>query len=94
MTGEIFSLLKRETYNNDPYKDTRTRCNKMFLDQIPKLKQEINESNNPFLESIKYSIIGNIIDFNPIHDLSMSDIVIADDIGVPELKMICMKNRC
>ena len=74
LIGEIFSLLKTETCNDDPYQETRSRYNKMFLDQIPQLEQEINESANPFLESIKYAIIGNIIDFNPIHDLSLSDI--------------------
>lgn len=74
LTGEIFSLLKKETGNNDPYEETRTRYNKMFLDRIPELEQKINESDNPFLESIKYAIIGNIIDFNPIHDLTVSDV--------------------
>ena len=74
LIGEIFSLLKSETGNDDPYRETREHYNKMFLEQIPKLEQEINESDNPFLESIKYAIIGNIIDFNPIHDLLLSDI--------------------
>lgn len=74
LIGEIFSLLKNETGNDDPYKKTRAHYNKMFLEQIPKLELEINESDNPFLESIKYAIIGNIIDFNPIHDLLLSDI--------------------
>lgn len=74
LIGEIFSLLKKETGNEDPYLETRTRYNKMFLEQAPRLEQEINESGNPFLESIKYAIIGNIIDFNPIHELQFSDI--------------------
>ena len=74
LIGEIFSLLKNETGNDDPYRETREHYNKMFLEQIPKLEQEINESDDPFLESIKYAIIGNIIDFNPIHDLLLSDI--------------------
>ena len=74
LVGEIFSLLKTETGNDDPDQETRSRYNKMFLEQIPQLEQEINESANPFLESIKYAIIGNIIDFNPIHDLSLADI--------------------
>ena len=74
LIGEIFSLLKNETGNDDPYRETREHYNKMFLEQLPKLEQEINESDDPFLESIKYAIIGNIIDFNPIHDLLLSDI--------------------
>lgn len=74
LIGEIFSLLKKETGNSDPYKETRERYNKMFLGQLPALEQEINKSGNPFLESIKYAIVGNIIDFNPIHDLLLSEI--------------------
>lgn len=74
LVGEIFSLLKIETGNNDPYKETRAHYNKLFLEQIPQLEEEINASDNPFLASIKYAIIGNIIDFNPIHDLSLSNI--------------------
>lgn len=74
LIGEIFALLKDETGNQDPYKETRARYNKMFLEQLPALEQKITEADNPFLESVKYAIIGNIIDFNPIHDLSVSDV--------------------
>lgn len=74
LIGEIFSLLKSEIDNHDPYKETRDRYNKMFLEQLPSLEQEINEADNPFLESVKYAIIGNIIDFSPLHDLSIFDV--------------------
>ncbi len=74
LIGEIFALLKNEIGNGDPYKETRLQYNKMFFDQIPELEQEINEAENPFLEAIKYAIIGNVIDFNPIHNLLLSDI--------------------
>lgn len=74
LIGEIFALLKDETGSQDPYKETRDRYNKMFLEQLPALEQEINKADNPFLESVKYAIIGNMIDFNPIHDLSISDV--------------------
>lgn len=74
LIGEIFTFLKREIGNGDPYKETRVHYNKMFLEQIPDLEQEIDDAKNPFLEAIKYAIIGNIIDFNPIHNLLLSDI--------------------
>lgn len=74
LIGEIFKLIKKETGNGDPYKETRLHYNKMFLEQIPDLEQEINGVENPFLEAIKYAIIGNVIDFNPIHNLLLSDI--------------------
>jgi uncharacterized protein with ATP-grasp and redox domains len=74
LIGEIFTILKKETGNEDPYKETRVHYNKMFLEQIPVLEQEISCAENQFLEAIKYAIIGNIIDFNPIHNLLLSDI--------------------
>ncbi len=74
LIGEIFALLKKEIGNEDPYKETRLQYNQMFLEQIPELEQEINRAENPFLEAIKYAIIGNVIDFNPIHNLLLSDI--------------------
>ena len=74
LIGEIFALLKKEIGNEDPYKETRLQYNKMFLEQIPELEQEINGAENPFLEAIKYAIIGNVIDFNPIHNRLLSDI--------------------
>lgn len=74
LVGEIFSMIKEETGNPDPYKETRAHYNKMFSERLPELEQEINGSSAPFLESIKYAIIGNIIDFNPVHDVSFMDI--------------------
>jgi len=74
LIGEIFALLKKEIENGDPYKETRVYYNKMFMEQVSDLEQEINVAENPFLEAIKYAIIGNVIDFNPIHDLLLSDI--------------------
>ncbi len=74
LIGETFSLLKKETGNADPYKETREHYNKMFLERIPDIEREINGVGNPFLEAIKYAIIGNVIDFNPIHNLLLPDI--------------------
>lgn len=74
LIGEIFAMLKKETGNKDPYKETRIHYNQMLLAQVPRLEQEINKSDDPFLESIKYAIIGNIIDFNPIHERMADDI--------------------
>jgi len=74
LVGEIFLLLKNEIGNYDPYKETRAYYNKMFLEQFVRLEQEINKVDNPFYEAVKYAIIGNIIDFNPIHNLLLTDI--------------------
>lgn len=73
LTGEIFSLLKKETGNMDPYRETRQKYNTMFLEQLEAFEQEIDSDENSFLLAIKYAIMGNIIDFNPIHNFLLQD---------------------
>lgn len=74
LIGEIFRMLKREIGCADPYRETRARYNRLFLEHLPQWEQEIESAKNPFLESVKYAIIGNIIDFNPIHALGLLEI--------------------
>ena len=74
LTGENFSVLKRITGNSDPYKETREKYNKMFLEKVDLFEEEIAKSEDDFTEAVKYAIIGNVIDFNPIHELTESDI--------------------
>lgn len=74
LIGENFNVLKRITGNGDPYKATREKYNKMFLDRIDLFEEEIAKSEDDFMEAVKYAIIGNVIDFNPIHELTVSDV--------------------
>jgi len=71
LIGEIFKIIKEETGNDDPYKQTRDKYNKMFMERLPVFEEEIKAAENPFEEAVKYAIIGNIIDFNPIHELTV-----------------------
>lgn len=73
--GETFRILKEHTHNPDPYKETRIYYNKMFSELSHTFLKDIKASDNPFLHGIKYAIIGNIIDFNPIHNLGIKDIM-------------------
>lgn len=73
MIGEIFELIKQHT-NSDPYKETRKYYNSLFLPLLPELEEKIAKSDNPFLLAIRYAIVGNIIDFNPIHNTLLEDI--------------------
>lgn len=73
MIGEIFELIKGHT-NSDPYKETRKHYNSLFLQLLPELEEKIAKSDNPFLLAIRYAIVGNIIDFNPIHNTLLEDI--------------------
>ena len=75
ITGATFKLLKAHIGNNDPYRETRAYYNKLFLDMLDTFAQRIDGAENPFALALKYAIIGNIIDFNPIHNTTMQDIM-------------------
>lgn len=61
--GQIFAMVKEHIHNNDPYKHIRYQYNTLFLNQLDQIDQNIHS----FEEAVKYAIIGNVIDFSPIH---------------------------
>lgn len=72
--GEIFEMIKRYTNNPDPYKETRNYYNTLFLNMLPEFERKIEQAENSFQLAIRYAIVGNIIDFNPIHNTLLEDI--------------------
>lgn len=73
--GSTFRLLKNHIKNDDPYLETRNYYNDMFLNMTDLFEKKINQSDRSFEVAIKYAIIGNIIDFNPIHGGKLDDIM-------------------
>ena len=47
----------------DPYKDTKAYYNQFFLENISTYDEKIHSME----DAIKYAIVANIIDFNPVH---------------------------
>ena len=72
--GEIFEMIKRHTDNPDPYKETRNYYNTLFMELLPEFESKIEQAENSFMSAIRYAIVGNIIDFNPIHNTLLEDI--------------------
>ncbi len=72
--GEIFDMIKRHTNNPDPYKETRNYYNTLFMELLPEFERKIDQAENSFMLAVRYAIVGNIIDFNPIHNTLLEDI--------------------
>ncbi|AJH00544.1 hypothetical protein LF65_03996 [Clostridium beijerinckii] len=72
--GEIFGMIKKHTNNSDPYKETRNYYNTLFLKLLPEFERKIEQAENSFELAVRYAIVGNIIDFNPIHNTLLEDI--------------------
>jgi len=63
VAGLTFKLVKEHIGDDDPYRHIKRRYNDKFLRRFDEFKAKISSLK----EAIKYAIIGNIIDFNPIH---------------------------
>ncbi|OOM70596.1 ARMT1-like domain-containing protein [Clostridium sp. BL-8] len=72
--GEVFGMIKEQMNNPDPYKETRNYYNSLFLKLLPEFEKKIDQVANSFQLAVKYAIVGNIIDFNPIHNTLLEDI--------------------
>ncbi|MBN1807662.1 MAG: DUF89 family protein [Planctomycetes bacterium] len=48
--------------SQDPYADEKRRYNRKILALLPRLRKEIESSDNPLLAAVRYSLAGNIID--------------------------------
>ena len=72
--GEIFDMIKRHTNNPDPYKETRNYYNTMFLNLLPEFERKIEQAEDSYMLAIRYAIVGNIIDFNPIHNTLLEEV--------------------
>lgn len=46
----------------------------LFLKLLPEFERKIEQAGNSFLLAVRYAIVGNIIDFNPIHNTLLEDI--------------------
>ncbi|MFR7589970.1 MAG: damage-control phosphatase ARMT1 family protein [Longibaculum sp.] len=73
--GQTFRLVKQHIQNDDPYKDIRDYYNDLFFKHLETFRQSIEASDDAFEMAIRYAIIGNIIDFSPMHNHDMNDIM-------------------
>ena len=71
MGKEIYSLIGKISGVKDPYKEIKRMSNKTALSLYPKLKKEINYSEDRLLAAVKLSIIGNIIDYGAKNTLNV-----------------------
>ena len=75
IVGGTFEILKNHIQNEDPYKELRNYYNELFLEKSKAIEERIETGLTPFETALKYAIIGNIIDFNPIHSITEKDIM-------------------
>ena len=73
--GSTFKMLKQHIHNDDPYLKIRNDYNELFLKMSDDFLIKINQSDDPFYKAVLFAVMGNIIDFNPIHNHNEDDIM-------------------
>jgi len=63
MGYEIHRIIREETGNADPYRETKAHSNSLALGLYPGLKQRVLVADDPFETALRLSIAGNILDF-------------------------------
>jgi len=58
----IHKTVKELTHCSDPYKEIKTKHNRLTLKKYPELKGIIECSREPLLTAVKLAIVGNIMD--------------------------------
>lgn len=71
MGREIYNLVGEISGVKDPFKEIKENSNRFALKLYPKLKQEIDNSEDRLLAAVKLSIIGNIIDYGAKNSLNV-----------------------
>lgn len=73
--GDSFKILLQHIENEDPYKETRSYYNRVFMNMFDMFEKEVDQSPDPFGAAVKYAILGNIIDFGPMHKINMDEVL-------------------
>jgi len=70
IVGENYRLIKEHTGCADPYRETKQYYNQLFMGRMGDYEDKIHTIE----DAVKYAIVANIIDFNPVHGNVEEDI--------------------
>ncbi|OQY24118.1 MAG: hypothetical protein B6I37_04065 [Desulfobacteraceae bacterium 4572_35.2] len=70
MARTIHRIIRETSGNDDPFLDEKKRYQKLTLQLLPQLEQNMLLSDDPFKSAILLAIAGNSIDHGVYHDLS------------------------
>lgn len=75
MGATIHQIVREETGERDPYQAVKADSNRIALALLPRLREQVAHSENPFEIAVKLAIAGNIIDFAIMSSVDQSLIV-------------------
>ncbi len=71
----IYRLISEKTGNNDPFRDFKKKSTAMALEILPRLREMVTASDDPFARAIEFSIAGNAIDLVKMEESDLGGII-------------------
>ncbi len=75
MGATIHRIIREETKERDPYCAVKADSNRIALDLLPRLRERIGLTKDPFEAAVRLAIAGNIMDFAIMSSLDTPFIV-------------------
>ena len=72
---DIHNMIRGYLNDPDPYKYEKKANNQLVLDVYDYLKDKVHNSPDPFLQALKLSIAGNIMDYGPTNTFNIMDTI-------------------
>ncbi len=74
IAGVMFDIIMPHSANDDPYRQVKDDSNRHAMELYPQLRQQVEDSAEPFNTALRMAVAGNIIDFGALHDFSLQKI--------------------
>ncbi|MBN2525231.1 MAG: DUF89 family protein [Deltaproteobacteria bacterium] len=76
MARDIHRLIKKRIENPDPFEQHKRQSTKDALKHLPKIRDCVAKSDNPFATAVRFAIAGNAIDLGAktAHEINISHI--------------------
>ena len=73
MAARINRLIREETGNADPYRKVKKEANALALGLLPRMRERVRTSADPFETALRIAIAGNIMDWGARRHLTPDD---------------------
>jgi hypothetical protein len=74
LSARMLRLFLCEAGIEDPYREQKEKYNRILLKKEPSIEEGIRNAVDPLAVALKYAMVGNLIDFGAMDDISDSDL--------------------
>jgi len=73
MARMVYGIVRKVTNNDDPYREIKSKSNRLALRIYPELVKIVSKSDDRLLKAVELAIAGNIIDYGVKNSLNIKE---------------------